>query len=70
MKSLKNNVGCFLKGKSKSNTNFILRVVIERLYLCFIDYAEAFGRVGYEDMIWKVEKFNGIGKDMRIIRNM
>ena len=67
----------FIEGKGTANAIYILRQIIERtlevnkdLYVCFIDYTEAFDRVRHEEIITILEQLNIDGKDLRIIKNI
>ena len=51
--------------------NVIRKGCYQRLiYLCFIDYAEAFDKVQHEDLLKLLNSLDLDGKDVRLIRNL
>ncbi|GFO11990.1 RNA-directed DNA polymerase from mobile element jockey-like [Plakobranchus ocellatus] len=65
-----------VEDKGTSNAIYILRTLIERaleaqkdVYLCFIDYTNAFDRVRHDEIITQLKQLNIDGKDLRIIKN-
>ena len=63
--------------KSTRNAIFIIRMLIERtievkhdIYLCFLDYKNAFDKVKYDNLFQILEKLDIDGKDLRLVRNL
>ena len=66
-----------VEDKSTRNAIFIIRMLSERavemqknLYLCFIAYEKAFGKVKHEQLINMLDLLDIDGKDLRIVRNI
>ena len=63
--------------KSTRNAIFIIRMLIERtievthdIYLCFLDYKNAFDKVKHDNLFQILEKLDIDGKDLRLVRNL
>ena len=64
-------------GKGTRNANLCLRAIIDKciekqkeLYICFIDYVNAFDCVKHDKLLELIERLGIDGKDLRLIRNL
>ena len=68
---------CFVSGKGTRNAVFYLGTIAERyievqnnLYMCFVDYKQAFDKVKHEKMFKLLREIHLDRKDLRLIQNL
>ena len=67
----------FMPDKGTRNAIFILRMITERcvemqkdVYVCFIDYTKAFGKVKHVTLFEMLQEMDVNGKDLELIKNL
>ena len=60
----------FMIDKGTRNAIYILRILAEDVYLCFIDYSKTFDRVKHKNLMQIMIELDIDGKDLHLIRNL